>query len=176
VICKPLTLLRRTWIIPMRGSRAEEDSWGIIPPAHVEVSGRAMGGAMDFEVTFNDKRVMLFEPKHPKFREWMQDFIDALQAALDAPCDVLSWAQEHFDAEEQKLRAQCEEPSFPGGSRFWDSEVELEQFRDGIPAGALPIWTEEARLSATIRREAMGDMLPCVQDTILRGTRRPMAR
>jgi len=149
-VSQPLTLLRRTWIIPMRGTHFSwddegADPWGVIPPAHVEISGRAMGGQMDFEVTYNNKRVMLFEPKHPNFREWMQDFIDALQAALDAPCDVLSWAQEHFSAEETRLQMlvkSMESVAKVGMMCWWTNRTatELQNALGDIPAGAHPIW------------------------------------
>ena len=128
---KSLTLLRRTWVVPMRGScHGDGADWGIIPPVHVEIEARATGGPTDFVVEFNGKRVLMLEPKHPHFREWMSDLISALTEAMNDPCDVLSLTQEHFAEEEEKLTGLAE--------RFWGELIELPRLDDFDDDGWLP--------------------------------------
>jgi len=145
-VSEPLTCIRRTWIVPGRFSREDggrtpkgEPDWGTIPPVHVVVEGR-MDGATDFWIEFEHEKRVLLEARHPGFRQWALDLADALMEAANCQLDALALAQEHFAEEERRVCVLAEEPRFPGGECFWDSDAEKRNFQDDIPAGAHLIW------------------------------------
>ena len=75
------------------------------------------------------KNILLLEPKHPRFREWMLVLIQALTEAIDDPCDVLSLAQEELAEPEWVAK----------WSKAWPSAAERNNHAHGIPGGATPL-------------------------------------
>jgi hypothetical protein len=126
------------------GGRCGPDDWGTLPPVHVVVEAHATGGPTDFVIEIEGKRVLILEPKHPQFREWMSDLISALTEAMNDPCDVLSLTQEHFSAEEERLTglALCRVYPENAPSRLVKdmARPEVDNAFDGIPAGATQVW------------------------------------
>ena len=153
----PLTLLRRTWIVPL-GYPDEDDEdvaesarWDNIPAAHVVVE-RSIPGGKELIVEFGDRQILTLECNHPAFYGWLSGLIDALANALDEPCtpEVIIEEQERWELHQQD--ANC--------YKRWRRRPiqEIRNACDDIPAGAIPIWNEWGRASASIWNAAIDDM------------------